>query len=113
MESTIMLEPRRRKRKGRSAVHVLISTCMWLVLVILVTNRSGLLPPILQEMVGKLILTNILWFVLGLTALGVVLTCVDIETLKKEQGWWSTMEILRSLLLIVAALDLLFLCVLR
>jgi len=107
-----MLKKRRGRRNGRSVGHVLISTCMWLLLAVLVTTRCGLMPYAFQELIGQIMSSNIGWIILGLVALGVILTCVDIEMLKRRRSWLNVVEVMRSLLLIAAGIDMLFLLVL-
>ena len=82
------------------------------LLIVLVMNRSGVMPYIFRELVGKIMSSYVGWIILGLVALGVILTCFDIEMRKRRRGWLSVAEVMRSLLLIAAAIDMLFLCVL-
>ncbi|MBL7134159.1 MAG: hypothetical protein ISS78_08680 [Phycisphaerae bacterium] len=109
---SVRIDTKRGKRKSRSFGYVLVSICMWLLLFVLVTNRYGLLPYVLQEDIGWIMLSHTGWIILGLVVLGVVLTCIDIEILKKRRGWLNAIEVLRSLLLIAVAIEMLFLYVL-
>ena len=106
--SVMRRERRRRRREKRLVVRVIVSTCMWIVLCLLLGARFFLLPLPLQDAVEYTIGSNVIAFVIALTAAGTFLTCADIRAWRKRKRILNLVELLRSLLLIAIAADWVF-----
>jgi len=108
-----MLKSRMRRRRRQPLARPVLNVVMWVLLAVLAANRFGLLSYEGQQLFSHILWYNVGLSIIALTVMGVFLTCIDVEIVKRHGGALNVMAVFRSLLIVVAAIDLLFIIVIR